>query len=174
MAVTINTLNAGNMTVTLQSSANVVFTFTDDSTQEFTLNGTLDQAWLVENGLCTNDMSIQWVKQPLTVVIGAGVTGIGDDAFYECSSLTSVDMSESDVTIIGERAFADTTSGEIHIPSSISLIKTDAFRGHSIPMGSPDDYHNIIFYGKTLSQVQSMTNYSWGTIYTNCFGVSNS
>ena len=41
-----------------------------------------------------------------TVVIGNGVTSIGHQAFYKCSSLTSINIPDG-VTIIDESAFEE-------------------------------------------------------------------
>ncbi len=61
------------------------------------------------------------------VVIKDGVTSIGADAFYNCSSLTSVNIPNS-VTNIGESAFngcSDLTS--VTIPNSVTSIGEKAF-----------------------------------------------
>ncbi|MBR3864681.1 MAG: leucine-rich repeat protein [Clostridia bacterium] len=51
-----------------------------------------------------------------TVIVGNGVTSIGEDAFYACSLLTSVQIADS-VTLIGSGAFKLCTSlEEITIP----------------------------------------------------------
>ena len=62
-----------------------------------------------------------------SVVIGDGVTSIGDCAFWDCSSLTSVEISDS-VTSIGSFAFADCSSlTSIDIPDSVTRIWDRAF-----------------------------------------------
>ena len=56
-----------------------------------------------------------------------GVKSIGDYAFYECSSLTSVTIGES-VTSIGYRAFDGCSSlTSVTIPESVTSIGEDAF-----------------------------------------------
>ncbi|MCD7903255.1 MAG: leucine-rich repeat domain-containing protein, partial [Oscillospiraceae bacterium] len=62
-----------------------------------------------------------------TVVIGNGVTSIGEYAFYGCSSIESITISTS-VTSIGSSAFEDCTSlMSITIPNSMTSIGSYAF-----------------------------------------------
>ena len=62
-----------------------------------------------------------------SVVIEAGVTSIGDEAFYNCSSLASMTIPDS-VTSIGEYAFYGCSSLEsVTIPDSVTSIEEYAF-----------------------------------------------
>ena len=62
-----------------------------------------------------------------TVVIGNGVTSIGNDAFYRYTSLESIEIPAS-VTSIGNYAFYACTSLEsIEIPASVTTISSWAF-----------------------------------------------
>ena len=57
------------------------------------------------------------------------VKEIGDGAFEDCKSLTSIEISDS-VTVIGERAFANCTRlTSIVIPNSVTKIDWEAFWG---------------------------------------------
>ena len=64
-----------------------------------------------------------------SVVIGNGVTGIGDGAFRNCGSLTGITFSGS-ITSIGNSAFENCTSlTQVTIPDSVRMIGTGAFAG---------------------------------------------
>ena len=89
-----------------------------------------------------------------TVVIGNGVTTIGNYAFYSCTSLESITIPDG-VTSIGEAAFGRCTSlNSITIPDGVTSIGFDAF-GHCTSLNSitiPDgvtSIDNSAFYGCT-------------------------
>ena len=66
-----------------------------------------------------------------SLIIGNGVTSIGDWVFYECSSLTNVTIGDS-VTTIGESAFDDCSSlTSVTIGDSVTTIGVCAFWGCS-------------------------------------------
>ena len=63
------------------------------------------------------------------IIIPNSVTTIGDYAFSDCESLTSIHIPES-VTTIGNRAFLGCKSlTSIHIPKSVTTIENGAFLG---------------------------------------------
>ncbi len=66
-----------------------------------------------------------------TLVLGEGVTSIGERAFSECSSLATVTIGNS-VTSIGEYAFSDCSSlATVTIGNSVTSIGSNAFYGCS-------------------------------------------
>jgi uncharacterized repeat protein (TIGR02543 family) len=56
------------------------------------------------------------------------VTNIGDQAFYECTSLTSVTMG-TNVTSLGDGAFASTSLTRVTIPNSVTSLGDYVFYG---------------------------------------------
>ena len=69
------------------------------------------------------------IDQTTTFVIPDGVTSIVDNAFKDCSELTSVEIPNS-VTSIGSNAFRGCTSlTSITIPNSVTSIGSNAFSG---------------------------------------------
>ena len=61
-----------------------------------------------------------------SIVIADGVTSIGNWAFDDCSSCTSIDIPNS-VTRIGSRAFSSSGLTSLYIPSSVTNIGNEAF-----------------------------------------------
>jgi len=78
--------------------------------------------------MTSNDTRIP--KDIESVIIKSSVTNIGKDAFYKCTSLTSVEFeSPSRVTNIGNFAFYGCTSlTSVEIPSSVTNIGNLAFK----------------------------------------------
>ena len=103
---------------------NVKYELYDDYTLRIYGNGTMYNfdVWVDDE---PHPTSVPWVKEREkigTVVIDNGVTHIGDNSFYFCSSLTKVTIPNS-VTSIGEDAFSICTSlTKITIPNSVKSI----------------------------------------------------
>ena len=75
-----------------------------------------------------SDMGVFYKSKFSSVRIGDGVKLIGDYAFYACSALTSVTISNS-VQEIGKGAFTSTGLTSVIIPSSVTKIGDKAFSG---------------------------------------------
>ena len=74
---------------------------------------------------CTNTLILGCKK----TIIPENVTSIGDSAFFDCRSLTSVNIPNS-VTEIGEDAFFGCRGlTSVNIPNSVTKIGNSAFRG---------------------------------------------
>ena len=100
-----------------------IITTTEDGTQEFLIEGTLDRQWMIDNGFYAG---YNWLKNITLVDIGTSVTSIGYAAFLSCSNLTGVTIPNS-VTSIGESAFESTGLTSIILPNSITNIGEFAF-----------------------------------------------
>ena len=102
-------------------------TWTLDSEGTLTISGT-DAMYNYD--YYNDDTYAPWYDQRSTVkkaVIKSGVTSIGDGAFADCTSLTSISIPNS-VTSIGERAFSWCTNlTSISIPDSVTSIGVGAF-----------------------------------------------
>ena len=98
--------------------------------------------WTLDNGVMTisgtGDMGdyadsteTPWYKYSdriTSVVIGEGITRIGDNAFAQCANLTSIQLAES-VTSIGDSALAYTGLTDLSFPEALTELETGVFRG---------------------------------------------
>lgn len=82
-----------------------------------------------------------------SVTIPARVTSIGNSAFEDCSNLTSITIPAS-VTSIGNYAFRDCSNlASITIPKSVTSIGSDAFKGSTWYNNQPD---GVVYAGRVL------------------------
>ena len=79
--------------------------------------------FIIEDGVLTD-----YTGSGGDIVIPKGVTSIGDDAFYDCDSITSVSIPKS-VTSIGEGAFAWSSLKSIELSKGVTSIGNAAFAG---------------------------------------------
>ncbi len=102
---------------------NVLYAF-DSNTRILTISGTGEMS----NYNGTNSLSPFYNQNDIrTLIIGDGITSIGNMAFSGCSSLTSITIPDS-VTSIGDFAFSGCTGlTSITIPDSVTTINHNAF-----------------------------------------------
>ena len=123
-----------------------------------------------------------WGKVSLTkVIIGEGITTIGNEAFYNCKGLTSVDIPNT-VTSIGEDAFYNCISlTSVDIPNSVTSIRKSAFSdcegltSVTIPNSVTSIEDFVFYYCKKLASVDipnSVTSIGQSAFY-NCKGLTS-
>ena len=105
----------------------------DSGTCGENLTWTLDDAGtLTISGTGAMDIMLEWNGRGddiKSVVIGDGVTSIGDGAFKHCINLASVTIPDS-VTSIGDNAFDDCRNlASVTIPDSVTSIGANVFQG---------------------------------------------
>lgn len=116
------------------------------------------------NGTMTNytsSSSSPWGNGVVAAVIEQGVTSIGDNAFYNCNSLTTISISDS-VASIGSSAFYNCSSlSNISFPENLITIDNYAFCNCSslIDSAFPDSL-NIIGY-KAFYNCQNLSSISF-------------
>ena len=105
------------------SSSNYASIYTVTVPETITYDGTTYSVTSIGNYAFRNCSSLT------SVTIGESVTSIGEEAFYGCSSLTSITIPNS-VTSIGRVAFFDCSSlTSVTIPNSVTSIGPGAFVG---------------------------------------------
>ena len=122
-----------------------------------------------------------YVKKIKKVVIGQGVMRIGDYAFFNCSSLASIELPSS-VTSIGNYAFYECSSlASIELPSSVTSIGNHAFSGCSslssveLPSSVGSIGYNAFYGCSSLSSVElpsSVTSIGSGA-FSGCSSISS-
>ena len=131
MAVYINTLNGGNITIGAGGSSGHADTWykyaNDTDWRTVSITGSISgdvMEWVPTT-------QIPDVSNVVALEIGTNVTTIGDYAFYYCSGLTSVTIGDS-VTNIGSKAFSDCSGlTSVTIGNSVTSIGDYAFWGCS-------------------------------------------
>ena len=162
--------------------------FDDDAISAFNWDGEVSREDMIDAGLFDQERNT-WRKNPVDVKLGNAVTSIGEAAFQDCQSLTSITIPES-VERFGDEAFNNCASlKSINIPESVKSIGVAAFQicqsltSMTIPESVVsigftaflfcDNLKSLIFKGKTLAEVQAMPNYPWGIIDTSIISTWN-
>lgn len=148
------------------------FTFPNNEVQSVYVEGMLDTNYLQQ---LNPELSHDKILTATEVKIGTAVTGIAQSAFNGCSNLTKVTIPDSVVTI-GEMAFgACYALVSLEIPDGVSTINNlfnytdvhaDVVFGTGLQSISQGMFHyvnpsSVTFNGKTLAEVQAMTDYPW-------------
>ncbi|MCH5348733.1 MAG: leucine-rich repeat protein [Oscillospiraceae bacterium] len=167
------TAEAADVVASGNCGANLTWSYTNDGTLTITGYGNMSDL--------TSPKWSSYSKQIKTVIFvpeGGNITSIGDKAFYECSSITSITIPDT-VTYIGEKAFYGCSSiPSVTIPDTVTNIKQAAFRGCSsltsitIP-ASVKSMGEFVFYEctslekVTFSESCSLTSIS-DCVFTKC------
>ena len=133
----------------------------------------------IEDPCILNELKEKHIhKNIIKCIIPNSVINIGDEAFWDCSSLKEIVIPDS-VTSIGYRTFSHCYSlKEITIPDNVIYISSFAFSfceslkeiiipdsvkniGYMVFFGCIS-LKEIIFKGKTLEEVKQMKNYPFG------------
>jgi len=122
----------------------------NDAKTELTLTGTGDMS---------DDCVMSGAETVTSVVVGEGITKIGDKAFYGFEAVTSVTL-PSTLTKIGEYAFYNCTSlASIVIPDAVTKIQKYAFmkceslQAFTIPAAVEEVGKSVFAYTKKLAAI---------------------
>ena len=130
MAVYINTLIVGDITIGSSGHPETRFTLQDGTVETYDITGTLDQQWMIDNGYYDSDAKT-WLKSITYVDIGNTITEMGKNTFRNCSEVMNIIIPNS-VTDIGVSAFFGCSNLTcITLPNSIANIKMATFNGCS-------------------------------------------
>ncbi len=132
----------------------------------------------------SSSSNVPWYSYRETItdiVLPQGLTSIGNNAFYECSSLTSVTIPSS-VTSIGDFAFSGCSSMTgVEIPMGVTSIGVGAFSGCSslrsveIPAGVTSIGGYVFADCSSLTSVEipaGVTTFEYGAFY-NCSSLTS-
>ena len=164
-----NYANIGNV------PTETTFHFANGTSTTVNIQGELSTTVLENMGLKSNYST--WISQPTSVEVGSNVTSIGHNLFYNCDALTTISLPDT-VTSIGDRVFFDCDNfTTINIPSQMTSIGKETFKWCKVAsitlpssiatlgqnlFSSCNTLTSVTFQGKTTTQVQGMSNYSWG------------
>ena len=163
-----NILNENNVEVTYKGSYS-------DSYEEYSGEVTIPET-VTYNGTTysvTNigDEAFYECSSLTSITIPNSVTSIGDDAFLACSSITNITLNDN-ITYIGESALAYTGISEIRLPNSLKTIEREAFDGcqNLREITIPENVETItgdLFNGCPLESV------TWNAINCDDFGYND-
>lgn len=160
----------GLTSVSIDSNTIVSSVYTS-STNMKNIFGPQVEEYIIGNSVTSiGDNAFYYCTSLTSVTIGSGVTSIGDYAFASCSDLTSCTFNEnSQLTSIGYAAFASCDSlTSIDIPNSVTSIGNSVFNGCS-SLTSIDIPNSVTSIGTNVfngcSGLMSMTVDSSNTTY---------
>ena len=119
-----------NYTLTISGSG-AMYDYDDSSECPWNSYAEEIETIVIGNGVTSiGDHAFENCDALTSITIPASVTSIGEYAFSSCNELESVTFAEgSHLTSIGEDAFSDTGLTSITIPASVTSIGVDAFSG---------------------------------------------
>ena len=161
-------IRVGSNNEFLAYAGNISYDY-DDSSKVLALGGCgIFTGWIMDKNyrvtiVGCGDIHSSWNNTdyaPVSIVIENGVTGIGNNAFYQCTRLKSVTIPDS-VAFIGDSAFYGcSVLGGVTIPDSVTRLGSYAFYGCSslTDITIPDSVTQLGYYAfSACSGLQSIT-----------------
>ena len=191
MAIHINTLNGGDITITTEGSTpashpETRFTLQDGTVETYNIEGEFGYNWWQNHPELFDDIDGRWLKTIVEIDVGTSVTNlltgcctqdttsititgngqtiISPYAFSNLDSLTNVTIGSGVMEIMGSVFEESNSITNVTIDSEVMYIYSDAFV-------LCNGLTSVVFQGRTLEQVHNIEDDVGNKSYP--FGISN-